>query len=192
MFSRCSGKAYAAEAFPPSTLMKPHPISFVSATLALTLTVVVSVAKEPAFDYYVPLKPENVSLGHFPFDKAPILTVKSGAVVKIDGGGGSRWGDGVPNDWLKENNVKATLENTPALAETALILKQVKPPTGVAGGHMLVGPIAVEGAEPGIPSKCAFSTSLPVFLMARFPRFQVAAACPIWFHDLSLRLCIST
>jgi acetamidase/formamidase len=128
--------------------MKP-PLLIVTATLALAFTALSSAAKEPAFDYQVPLKPENVSLGYFPFDKAPILTVKSGAVVKIDGGGGARWGTGSANDWLKENNVKATVENTPGLAETAEVLKQVKPPTGLTGGHMLVGPIAIEGAEPG-------------------------------------------
>jgi acetamidase/formamidase len=79
--------------------------------------------------------------------------VKSGATVKIDGGGGSRWGDADADTWLKENKVGATLADTPALAETVQVLKgAVRPPVtpgASSGGHLLVGPIAVEGAEPG-------------------------------------------
>ena len=116
---------------------------------------------EPAYDVHVPLKIENVSLGFYPFDAAPILTVKSGTVVKIDGGGGSRWGDMAPNTWLKQNGFSETVEDTPALAETIAAAKTTRrapptpPPPGMAaaaasgGGHMLVGPIAIEGAEPG-------------------------------------------
>ncbi len=116
---------------------------------------------EPSYDVFVPLKLENVSLGFFPFDAAPILTVKSGTTVKIDGGGGSRWGDQEPNAWLREHGFTETVENTPALAETIVASKTTRrappapPPPGMAaaaasgGGHMLVGPIAIEGAEPG-------------------------------------------
>ena len=79
--------------------------------------------------------------------------MKSGATVKIDGGGGSRWGDADADTWLKENKVGATLADTPALAETVQVLKgAVRPPVtpgASSGGHLLVGPIAVEGAEPG-------------------------------------------
>lgn len=117
---------------------------------------------EPKYDVLVPLKPEYVSLGHYPFDAAPILTVKSGTIVKIEGGGGARWGQSDPATWLKENNFKETLEDTPAFAETIAATKggrRAAPPppgpgappplAGGVGGHMLVGPIAIEGAEPG-------------------------------------------
>jgi acetamidase/formamidase len=105
----------------------------------------------------VPLAPENVSLGFFPFDAKPIATVKSGAVVKINGGGGARWGDGDPAAWLKENGFTETLTDTPALAETVAAMKagrraadpSAKPGTPLPAGHMLVGPIAIDGAEPG-------------------------------------------
>lgn len=106
-------------------------------------------AAEKAKEYYIPLKPENVSLGFYPRDKKPVLTVPSGAVVRIDGGGGSRWGDTDPNTWLKENKIPTTIEKTPALAETIAAQKGATKAEGVPAGHMLVGPIAVEGAEPG-------------------------------------------
>jgi acetamidase/formamidase len=105
---------------------------------------------EPKYDYSVPLTPENVALGHFSWTKEPVIRVKSGAIVKIDGGGGIRWNDTTdPVVWLKENNIAATLEDTPALAETLKVLKENKRAPGIPGGHMLVGPVYVEGAEPG-------------------------------------------
>src|SRR5882724_4479292 len=116
---------------------------------------------EPKYDVLVPLKPENVSLGHYPFDAAPILTVKTGTTVKINGGGGARWGETDPAVWLKTNNFKESLADLPALTETIAAAKGGRrtapapvpagatPPAGGGGGHMLVGPIAIEGAEPG-------------------------------------------
>jgi acetamidase/formamidase len=117
---------------------------------------------EPPYDVLVPLTPENVSLGHYPFDVAPILTVKSGTTVKIEGGGGARWGDKDPAAWLQENGFRETLEDTPAFRETIAAVKSARrvppappppgapaAPAGGGGGHMLVGPIAIEGAEPG-------------------------------------------
>lgn len=115
-------------------------------------------ALEIPYEYHVPLTPETAILGHYSATKTPVLTVKSGAIVKIDGGGGSRWQDQDPNAWLKENGINATVENTPAIAETIKVLKETKnrlpPPPGSpagtgGGGHMLVGPIFIEGAEPG-------------------------------------------
>jgi len=129
--------------------------------LGLVAVTAYALPPEPTYDVLVPLKLENVSLGFFPYDAAPILTVKSGTTVKIDGGGGSRWGDQDPNGWLKENGFTETVESTPALAETIAAAKTTRrappapPPAGMAaaaasgGGHMLVGPIAIDGAEPG-------------------------------------------
>ena len=85
------------------------------ATLTAAVLALASAARalppEPKYDVAIPLKPENVSLGYFPFDVAPILTVKSGTTVKIDGGGGARWGDTDPATWLKQNGFKETLED---------------------------------------------------------------------------------
>lgn len=112
---------------------------------------------EPKYDVLVPLRPENVSLGFYPFDAKPIATVKSGTVVKIEGGGGGRWGEADPATWLKENQLPDTLTGTPAIAETIAAMAggrraadpAAKPGTPLPAGHMLVGPIAIEGAMPG-------------------------------------------
>jgi len=113
-------------------------------------------------EYFVPFTPETVSIGYFPRDKAPVLTVPSGATVRIDGGGGARWGTGDPDAWLKENGVTTTVAESPGLAETVRVLKEVKRIDGVSTGHLLVGPIAVEGAEPG--------DSLEVRILSVVPR----------------------
>ncbi len=124
-------------------------------------------AMDIPYDYRVPFTPENAILGYFSATKKPVVTVKSGAVVRIEGGGGARWRDGDPNAWLKENGVPTTVETCPALQETIKVLAETTnrlppaepapgtpPPTSgtparAAGGHMLVGPVYVEGAEPG-------------------------------------------
>ncbi len=108
-------------------------------------------AAEVPHDFHISLTPENVCLWHFEAQKAPILKIKSGATVQIDGGGGVRWADGVdPDTWLRENNIHTTVAQCPALAETIKVLKDApRPPGRPTGKHILVGPIYVEGAEPG-------------------------------------------
>jgi acetamidase/formamidase len=122
-------------------------------------------------EHHVPFTPETAIIGHFSATKKPVLTIKSGATVRIDCGGGARWRDEDPNAWLKENNIPATIETNVALAETVRVLKETPhrlpatpsptastgsaPVTGAmglpvpTGGHLLVGPIFIEGAEPG-------------------------------------------
>src|SRR4051794_25128560 len=75
-------------------------------------------AMDIPYDYQVPLTPENAILGYFSPTKKPVVTIKSGDVVKIDGGGGARWGDQDPDTWLKENGIPLTVATSPALAET--------------------------------------------------------------------------
>jgi acetamidase/formamidase len=117
-------------------------------------------AMEVPYDYHVPLTPENAVLGCFPATKKPVVTVKSGAIVRIDGGGGAGGGGGrgapepadpvaTTNKFLKDNNIDLTVEQSPALQETLRVRKETVRMPGVAGGHMLVGPIYVEDAEPG-------------------------------------------
>lgn len=103
----------------------------------------------PAYDYYVHLTPENSAIGNFPSQKKPILTVKSGATVRIDGGGGNRWQDKDALEWIKENQITLTKEQTEAVKETDRVLKETTQYAGITSGHLLVGPIAVEGAMPG-------------------------------------------
>lgn len=100
-------------------------------------------------DHHVPFTPENAIIGHYSATKKPVLVVKSGETVSIDGGGGQRWREGEANAWLKENHIPATLENCPALAETVRVLKETPRAEGIANGHLLVGPVYIEDAAPG-------------------------------------------
>jgi len=139
--------------------------TFFTASVGLALVAAQSFAMEISADVHVPLTPETAILGHYSATKKPVATVKSGAVVKIDGGGGVRFGgsgeatEANTDAWLKENGLDVTVANTPALVETLTVLNETKnrlplPPNWPAGtpppgGHILVGPIYVEDAEPG-------------------------------------------
>jgi acetamidase/formamidase len=126
---------------------------------AATLAPAVLTAMEVPYDYYVPCTPENAIFGYFSPTKKPVVTVKSGAVVRIDGGGGNKWGDtDDPNVWLKENGIPITVETSKALSEIVKAINESpnrlppapgsKPGTKTSG-HFLIGPIYVEDAEPG-------------------------------------------
>jgi acetamidase/formamidase len=135
------------------------PRSMLRGVLLAAFGVTTAVALEVPYDFQVPCTPENAIFGHFSATKKPVLTIKSGATVRIDGGGGNKWrNDADPNVWLKENQVPLTVEDSPALVE---IMKAVRespnklPPAPNApagfggGGHFLIGPIYIEDAEPG-------------------------------------------
>ena len=104
----------------------------------------------PAYDHHIRLTPENSAIGNFPAQKAPILTIKSGDTVRFDTGGGAGWQrDKVdPDAWLEEHNVPVTAD-TPAVKETIEVLARTERYAGIEGGHLLVGPVAIEGAMPG-------------------------------------------
>jgi acetamidase/formamidase len=127
--------------------MTKHALLGLAACATLLLTNVHAV--EIPHEYHVPFTPENAIIGHFSATKKPVLTVKSGAIVRIDGGGGQRWGESDPDQWLKENNIPLTLATSPALAETVRVLKETPRAEGIPNGHLLVGPIYIEGAEVG-------------------------------------------
>ncbi|WP_245586103.1 acetamidase/formamidase family protein [Solimonas soli] len=103
----------------------------------------------PRYDHYVHQTPANAVIGNFPAQKAPILTVRSGETVRIDGGGGNRWGDEDPEAWIKAQGLTLTGEQRQAVAEIARVLKETPRQPGIPSGHMLIGPIAVAGAMPG-------------------------------------------
>lgn len=127
-------------------------------------------ALEIPYDYHVPCTPETAIFGHFSATKKPVLTVKSGAVVRIDGGGGRTGGGrrgGPPgaagaapaaalppetdedrNKWYKDNGIALTVDD-PVVKEVFRANKEAPRPEGIAGGHFLVGPIYIEDAEPG-------------------------------------------
>ena len=107
-------------------------------------------ASGPHYDHYVKLTPENSAIGNFPADKAPILTIESGETVRFDTGGGNGWArSGLePGAWLEQNHVPVTADD-PAVRETIDVLAKTKRYPGIEGGHLLVGPVAIDGAMPG-------------------------------------------
>src|SRR5258708_1474644 len=117
---RLSGSVSAA---PKSRLSRRGSFGLTSMTrrvaaLSCVLGLAGARALEIPYDYHVPCTPENAIFGFFSPTKKPVLTVKSGAVVKIDGGGGNKWRDtDDPDMWLKANNVPITVESSPALQE---------------------------------------------------------------------------
>jgi len=123
--------------------------SAVVCTLATCMLGASLTAAAQTIDHYVKLTPENSAIGNYPIQKKPILTVKSGATVKIDGGGGNRWGDKEPLAWMKENNITLTPDQATAVKEIDKVVKETTHYAGITSGHLLVGPIAVEGAMPG-------------------------------------------
>jgi acetamidase/formamidase len=118
-------------------------------TLMFALATCASAVAAPAYDHYLHLTPENSAIGNFPAQKAPILTVKSGDTVRIDTGGGNRWQDKDALAWIKENDITLTPEQLAAVMETDRVIKETTHYAGITSGHLLVGPIAVEGAVPG-------------------------------------------
>lgn len=129
-----------------------------AAILAAAFAAVAGAVEIP-YDYYVHCTPENAIFGHFSATKKPVITVPSGAVVRIDGGGGNKWAEkDDPNVWLAENNVGITVETNAALGEIVRAIKEspnyLPPPPGSppgtkVGGHFLIGPIYIQDAEPG-------------------------------------------
>jgi acetamidase/formamidase len=100
-------------------------------------------------DHYVPSRPENVTWGWFPLDAKPVLTIRSGQTVRIDTishQGSTQDEDPVaslgalgvkPEEILPD--VRDFWASRPARPRTE----------GRTGAHVLTGPIAITGAEPG-------------------------------------------
>src|SRR5258708_1868077 len=83
-------------------------------------------AMDVPYDYRVPFTPETAILGHFSSTKKPVVTVKSGAVVRLEVGGGARWGAADPDTWLKENGIPTTVEACPPIQETIKVPAETK------------------------------------------------------------------
>jgi acetamidase/formamidase len=148
---------------PTSSWLRSRAVIALSALLPLAGVAGLRAVEIP-YDYYVHCTPENAIFGHFSATKKPVITVPSGAVVRIDGGGGNKWNTGDdPDTWLKENHVPITVASSPALQEIVAAINNspnylpadpgapVTPgsPKGRVGGHFLIGPIYIQDAEPG-------------------------------------------
>ena len=128
--------------------------------LALSVAMVAAVACTPpegevqpadagAFqaDHFVPSRPETVSWGWYPLDKAPVLTIQSGQTVRIDTltHAGSTQAE-EPVDYLsamgvpREEILRDTLDFWAS--------REDRPREG-RSGHVITGPIYIDGAELG-------------------------------------------
>jgi hypothetical protein len=104
-------------------------------------------AEEIRVDYVVPATPENLSWGWFPVDKAPVITVRPGDVVEmhtLTGFGASGGSEPVTN--LGEIGIAAS--EVPEELVAFWRTHTSRPREG-RNGHLITGPVYVEGAEPG-------------------------------------------
>ena len=84
--------------------------------------------------------------GYFSADTPPVLRVKSGEIVEIDtiSGGGAGAADEKPEKFFTDNGIPLDLE----VVQDILAIKREVKSSGIRG-HMMTGPIFVEGAMPG-------------------------------------------
>jgi len=120
-------------------------LALIAVTSALALP---ASAQDMHTDHYVPSRPQSLTWGAFPIDKAPVATVKSGQTVRIDtlSHAGSTQ-DEPPAEFLAGYGVKRDeiLQDVLDFWAARSMLRQ----PGGGGGHVLTGPIYVEGAEAG-------------------------------------------
>jgi acetamidase/formamidase len=126
-----------------------HRLWSVPIAAAIAVASIASSAQESTkADHYVPSRPETVTWGWIPTDKAPVVTIKSGQTVRMD--------------TLSHHGATQAQEPDTFLAEFGItkneILQDVRdfwasrkgrPREGRSGAHILTGPVAVAGAEPG-------------------------------------------
>jgi acetamidase/formamidase len=105
-------------------------------------------AQRMAADHYVPARPENVTWGWFPLDKPPVVTVRPGQTVRLDTishHGATQAED--PVTFLGAMGVKP--EEILQDARDFWATRARRPREGRGGAHILTGPVAITGAEPG-------------------------------------------
>jgi acetamidase/formamidase len=120
--------------------MKPF---FSAALVSLLLSGCAGFGSKP--DARVPSNPETVVWGHLPAGRAPVLTVSSGQTVEIDTVSHQGLINGTdPVSFFGAHGVAAD----EVLADAIEIYRKAPRPKD-AGAHVLTGPIAIEGAEPG-------------------------------------------
>jgi acetamidase/formamidase len=103
----------------------------------------VTIAQEP----FVPTRPETLSWGWFPLDKTPVLTIASGDTVRID----TLSHAGATQDEHPEASLgDLGVEPHEILSDVIdfWATRNQRPRDG-RSGHIITGPIALEGAEPG-------------------------------------------
>ncbi len=118
------------------------------ATVAVTGASVLcgSALAQPA-DHYVPSRPETLSWGWFPLDKPPVVTIASGDTVRVNT---------LSHAGSTQRQHPATLLRDLGVAPEDILSDVIdfwasrdgRPREG-RSGHVITGPIAITGAEPG-------------------------------------------
>src|ERR1700745_4024048 len=102
----------------------------------LLLCLLAPAALLPAADYKLKVSPETLAWGYYWAAAKPVLTIKSGDTVEIQTVSGD-----------PEALEKGGLPRGQMQPELLRIYSEVK--EHGPGGHLLTGPIAIEGAQPG-------------------------------------------
>ena len=107
-----------------------------------------AMAQIMAADHHLRAQPENLSWGWIPTDKPPVLMIQSGETVRIDtiSHHGSTQ-DEDPVDYLGRYGVES--EEILQDVRDFWASRPERPREGRTGAHVLTGPIAIAGAEPG-------------------------------------------
>ena len=92
----------------------------------------------PAADHVLKVTPQTIAWGYYWADAKPVLTIRSGDTVEIQTVSGNP-------DRLEKAGWPA--DQIPPALRT--IYKEIPQDQRGPGGHLLTGPIAIEGAEPG-------------------------------------------
>lgn len=121
-------------------------VTILSAACALVLAAPLA-GQEMDPDHVVRSTPENVVWGWFPIDRAPVLTVASGETVRIDTlshAGTTQAED--PVEYLGRFGVAPD-----EVLQDVIDFWRTRPerPREGRSGHVITGPIHIEGAEPG-------------------------------------------
>jgi acetamidase/formamidase len=106
--------------------------------IRLFLLAVTAAATLPAAEYKLKASPETVAWGYYLAGAKPVLTIRSGDVVEIQTISG--------DPQILE---RAGLSADQIQPELRKIRAEIPKETRGPGGHLLTGPIAIEGAQPG-------------------------------------------
>lgn len=129
---------------PPVSRPRSHWLALGTAFL---LTSVAADAQPSSGTHHVRSRPDTVSWGWFPLDKAPVLTIESGETVTIDTI--SHAGSTQPES--PETSLAALGVQPDEILPDVLAFWQSRNnrPREGRSGHVITGPIAIAGAEPG-------------------------------------------
>ena len=123
------------------------PIRTILQQLALSVAIFAFGSATMAQEPLVPTRPDTLSWGWFPLDKAPVLTVASGATVRID----TLSHAGATQDAPPETSLGSLGVPPNEILQDVLDFwaSRTQRPRDGRSGHIITGPIAIDGAAPG-------------------------------------------